>query len=95
MNSDKREYCYACGNPASDLHHYILRRHLTKREQGEARYMIPLCRKCHTCVHFDTHNSGLGFYELHGIVDKVSARCGYDPRWMMWIERQKAKHGNI
>ena len=80
--------CYACGKPAVDMHHFISRVSLYKHEYQDDRYRIPLCRECHTAVHFDPNNSGLRFYELHGIVKKLSVRCGYDPRWIKWMYGQ-------
>ena len=87
--------CLICQNSPAERHHFIRRWLLTKEEQRDERYTIPLCRKHHQEIHFSPHTSGLKFYEKYCLLDLICNQCGFDNRLLRWIESQRYKERTL
>lgn len=82
----------ACGRGGEvQMHHFVRRWKLSKREVRDERFQVPLCVECHTRVHGDAKCSGMAFYDRHGMLYKLTLRCQSDPRWLMQVEGHNAK----
>ena len=76
-----KEVCEGCGEPASQMHHYIPkgRSRLLKFNVDNA---VPLCQKCHYKIHFSPKPS-----EIARIVNKI--RKGRGKKWCDYIDAKE------
>lgn len=49
--TDKRETCFLCLRPASEMHHTVFGRF--RKLSDKYGLIVPLCRECHDMVHKD------------------------------------------